>query len=409
MAALSTKPFKGLLFNPKKIGDIASCVCPPYDVVTDKRVYYERNPFNAIRLELPKPGPSIDRYTAAKETLKSWLNDGILRTDGKDTIYVYEQVFTVDGVGYVRRGFIALTKLEKARILTHEETRKKAKEDRERLIKTLGTFTSLVFGLYEDKEETIEALLEDSRKDKVYDFVDEESITNRLYRMTDEEDMNRLTSLMEGKRIYVADGHHRLDVSYRLHLDYAPLYLANMHSKGIVILPYHRLIKFGRHRNLEDLLAPLDGLVTIERHALVDDTSTKKAAQNIIRAPRPSFILYSREDPRNFYIVTEKDPVYTDSAVHETLRKLKVSVIHTGILKNLLRVKDEEISFTQDFDASVYQVRTGAVDAAVFVPPTTVEEVKEVAENGLSMPPKSTFFFPKILTGLLFYRYDVNH
>lgn len=408
MCALYTKPFKGLLFNPRKIGDIASCVCPPYDVVSSVRTYYERNPFNAIRLELPISQPSGNKYITAKQTMDEWLKNGVLEADGKDTIYVYEQEFSVDNVSYLRRGFIALNKLQKDRILTHEETRTKAKKDREQLITTLGTFTSLVFGLYEDKEEAIENLLVGSRKNRIYDFIDEQSITNRFYRMTDEAEMNNLASLMESKKIYVADGHHRLDVSYRLNLDYIPLYLTNMHSRGIVILPYHRIIKFKHQRSLEELLAPLDGLVMVVKHALVDNTSPKKAVQTINGAPKPAFILYSKDDPLNFYVVTEKAPVYTDSDVHETLRKLKVSVIHTGVLKNLLHVNDEEISFTQDFDKSISQVREGAIDLAVFVPPTAVEEVKEVAENGLYMPPKSTFFFPKILTGLVFHKYDIN-
>lgn len=408
MAAINTKPFKGLLFNPTKIGNIASCVCPPYDVISNAGAYYEKNPFNAIRLELPEPGPSRDRYIAAKETMESWLKDGILEADGKETIYVYEQSFTIGDAEYLRRGFIALNKLQKERILTHEETRNKAKEDRERLITALGTFTSLVFGLYEDKEEAVESVLADSRKDTLYNFVDEESITNRFYRMTDEKDINRLTSLMETKKIYVADGHHRLDVSYRLNLDYVPLYLTSMDSKGIVILPYHRIIKFTRKRGLKELFALMDGHVMIEQYTLVDDTSPRKAAQGINKAAKPSFILFAKEDPHHFYVITEKMPLYTDNSVYDTLRNLRVSVIHTGILKNLLRIEDDEISFTQDFDSSVSLVREGTVDAAVFLPPTTVEEVKEVAEKGLYMPPKSTFFYPKILTGLVFHRYVLD-
>ncbi|OPY83346.1 MAG: hypothetical protein A4E65_00571 [Syntrophorhabdus sp. PtaU1.Bin153] len=402
----STRPFKGILFDREKIGDIASCVCPPYDVVSDPLTYCQRSPFNAIRLELPVPRPPMDKYIAAKHTMDTWLKDGILGQDRAETIYLYEQEFTVDRTDYLRRGFIALKRLEKNRILTHEETRKKAKEDREKLITTLKAFTSLVFGLYEDKEQEIENLLIHSVKEEIYDFIDEQSIRNRFYRITSAHDINKLTALMETRNIYVADGHHRLDVSYRLGLHHIPLYLTSMHSSGIVILPYHRLISFRKERTLQQLLAQLDNIVTIEKHAYEDDDSPKKIEQAISMAAKPSFALYSKNDPSNFYILTEKVPVYTDPSVPETLRRLKVGILHTGILKNLLKIEDEEISFTQDFYHSIKQAREGTVDLAVFLPPTMVEEVKDVADHGLYMPPKSTFFYPKILTGLVFHKYE---
>lgn len=406
MSERLTKPFRGILYNRKKIEDIASCVCPPYDVVSSVRTYYERNPFNAIRLELPLSQPSMDKYNVAKHTLEQWLRTGVLQRDTSDTIYVYEQEIIVDEIHYLRRGFIALNRLQKERILTHEETRKKAKEDRERLIGTLKTYTSFVFALYEDKEEAIEDILVSSQKEKIYDFVDEQSITNRFYRMTEHEEMEALAALMQSKKIYIADGHHRLAVSYKLGLDYIPIYLTNMYSTGIVIFPYHRIVKFMKPRSVSELLSLLDGHVDVEKFPLVEPASPRTALHKIGTAPKPSYIMYSKDDPGNFYILTEKSPVYTDPDVPETVRKLKVSIFHMGILKNILKVQDDEISFTQALDKSVAQVREGILDAAFFLPPTTVEEVKEIADNGLYMPPKSTFFYPKILTGLVFYQYD---
>jgi uncharacterized protein (DUF1015 family) len=321
---------------------------------------------------------------------------------------VYEQEIIVDEIHYLRRGFIALNRLLKDRILTHEQTRKKAKEDRERLIGMLKTYTSLVFALYEDKEETIEDILISSQKEKLYDFIDEQSITNRFYRMTDPGEMERLASLMESKNLYIADGHHRLAVSYKLGLDYIPLYLTNMYSTGIVIFPYHRIIKFNKPRSLVELLSLLEESVAIEKYPFTDNDSPRNATHKINAAPKPSYIMYSKDDPDNFYILSEKSPVYTDPEVHESVRKLKVSILHMGILKNTLKVQDEEISFTQGLDNAVTQIKDGTIDLAFFLPPTLVEEVKEIADNSLDMPPKSTFFYPKILTGLVFYQYDTD-
>lgn len=406
MAERAIKPFKGILYNRNKIENIASCVCPPYDVVSSVRTYYERNPFNAIRLELPMSQPSMDKYNVAKHTMDQWLRTGILQKDINDTVYVYEQEIIVDEVHYLRRGFIALNRLQKERILTHEQTRKKAKEDRERLITMLKTYTSLVFALYEDKEEAIEDILVSSQKEKLYDFIDDQSITNRFYRMTDSVEIEKLSSLMEEKKIYIADGHHRLAVSYKIGLDYIPIYLTNMYSTGIVIFPYHRIIKFSKPRSLGELLSLLEESVAIEKYPLADQSSTRDAVHKINAAPKPSYIMYSKDDPDNFYILSEKTPVYTNPEVHEIVRKLKVSILHMGILKNILKVQDEEISFTQGLDKAVEQIKDGTLDLALFLPPTLVEEVKEIADNSLDMPPKSTFFYPKILTGLVFYQYD---
>jgi uncharacterized protein (DUF1015 family) len=400
-----TKPFRGIVYNKEKAGDIASCVCPPYDVVSDVRSYYKKNEFNAIRLELPESLPSMDKYNAAKHTMDEWLHKGVLELDGKDTVYVYEQRFDVEGNSFLRRGFIALNKLDRGRILTHEETRKKAKEDRERLITTLKTYTSLIFGLYEDKNNEIEDILISARKDIMYDFIDEQAINNRFYRMTDGREIARLSALMDEKNIYIADGHHRLDVSYKLKIPYIPLYLTNMYSSGIVILPYHRVIKFSGSRNIKDLLNSIRGYIEIEKCSLANDNSIKKALKDISESENLAFVLCSKDDPENLYILKEKTPIPMDNDLHESLRMLKVNVVHTGALKHLFKISDEEISFTQDPFESINSIKDGSIDLAVFLPPTTVREVKSIADNSLFMPPKSTFFYPKILTGLVFYKY----
>ena len=400
-----TKPFKGIVYNKEKIGDIASCVCPPYDVVSDVRSYYKRNEFNAIRLELPQSLPSMDKYNAAKHTMDEWLRKGVLELDSKNTVYVNEQEFDVEGTFCLRRGFIALNKLDRNRILTHEETRKKAKEDRERLITTLKTYTSLIFGLYEDKNNEMEDILANARKDIMYDFIDEQTIRNRFYRMTDSDEIKRLLALMDERNIYIADGHHRLDVSYKLNIPYVPLYLTNMYSSGIVILPYHRIIKFNADRGIKELLHSIRNHVEIEKYPLVDDNSIKKVLKEISESANLAFALCSKDDSENLYVLKEKTPIPTDSDIHEGLKTLKVNVVHTGVIKHLLNISDEEISFTQDPFKSIDFLKDGTIDLAVFLPPTTVREVKDIADNSLFMPPKSTFFYPKILTGLVFYKY----
>lgn len=407
MSERLTKPFKGILYDKEKIDDISQVVCPPYDVVSNTSSYYKKNSKNAIRLELPLPSGSTDQYAAAKHTMDEWLKNGVLLQDAREAVYIYEQEFTIEDASFFRRGFIALHKLEKNRILTHEETRKKAKADRERLIDILKTYTSLIFGLYEDKELELENILAGPEKEKLYDFIDEQSIRNRFYRLTDTGTISRLVSIMDTKKIYIADGHHRLGVSYGLGIPYIPFYLTNMYSPGIVILPYHRTIVFAKARPFNEILTLLQDYTEIQKKTYTGNDAVKSALSAVNKTTKPSFVLYSKEDLQHLYIATEKQsfPSYAAMDIHASLKRLKVNVIHSGIIKGLLNIKDEEISFTQDHYESIDSIRRGSLDLAFFLPPTTVEEVKDIAENGLYMPPKSTFFYPKILTGLVFCKY----
>jgi uncharacterized protein (DUF1015 family) len=395
-----------MLFNKEKTGDIASCVCPPYDIISNVEPYYERNRFNAIRLELPEQHPPLDQYNTAKETLENWLQQGILEFDDKDTIYIYEQEFEAEHKSFLRRGFIALNKIEKNRMLTHEETRKKAKEDRERLISSLKTYTSFVFGLYEDRLQGIENILTTAPKEIIYDFIDEQSVTNRFYKMTDRDAINALSEKIDKKNIYIADGHHRLDVSYRLGLSYIPIYLTNMYSDGIVILPYHRLVKYKHPKNMNQILDSVKQFTEIEKIPLENDSSLNMAMERIAQSDRPTYLLYSQDAPDVLYMLKANKSIPMDGNMHDSLKRLKVNIAHNGILKGLLDISDDEIEYTQESDELIRDVKKGMYDMGFFLPPTTVEEVKDIADHSLYMPPKSTFFYPKILTGLVFYKYE---
>ncbi|HEY3276470.1 MAG TPA: DUF1015 domain-containing protein [Syntrophorhabdaceae bacterium] len=395
------KPFRGIIYNKAKVGGIAPCVCPPYDVISDDETYLSRSPYNAVRLELPRPLPGMDRYAHARQTFINWCEEGALVPDRERTIYIYEQEFDIEGKTFFRRGFIGLQKLDKERILTHEQTRKKAKEDREKLIVALGAYTSFPFGLYEDSGLEVENLLETAEKDGLFDFIDDEAIRNRFYRMTKPSEMDALAELMDARKIYIADGHHRLDVSFRLNLSHIPFYLTNMYSKGVVILPYHRIVTLEQKRDLRDLLGLLQNHVQIEKIPFEGSQSISQAIRRITLSREPSFVLYPRQDQGSLYVLTAPTP--TEGA--GPLERLKVNILHSDLLRNVLAIKEEEISFTQDPGELLESVRTKAADLAFLLPPTTTTEVKEVADCGLDMPPKSTFFYPKILTGLVYHKY----
>jgi uncharacterized protein (DUF1015 family) len=399
------KPFKGLLYGRNLAGAIDRCVCPPYDIIPDAAPFYGRSPFNAIRLELPSPTDGLDQYDAAKQTLDAWMHEGVLRLDDRETIYVYEQEFTVNGVVCLRRGLIPLVRLDRKRILTHEETRKKAREDRERLIDRLKVFTSLVFAMYDDRARSVEGLVEKASKEKLYDFLDEQSIWNRFYRMTDADEIRQLMSLMEEKDLYIADGHHRLSVSFKLGLPYVAIYITDMYARGITILPYHRIVKLKARKDIAEVLQAAGPFFESEEVAYKGPEALRALIDDISSAPVLSFLLYHNTPAPTLYLLRQKQPVAFDPAGSEIMKKLRVNVIHSGVLKHLMGIGDEEISFPTDPDEAVAAVDEGHADFAVFVPATSVEEVRDIADNGLFMPPKSTYFYPKILTGLVFYKY----
>lgn len=399
------KPFKGLLYNQEKIKDISLCVCPPYDIISHLRSYYERSPYNAIRLELPVTRPLISKYDAAKQTLEEWLRNEVLVFDEEDTIYLYEQEFEIEGARRVRRGLIPAVRLDREKILTHEKTRQDAREDRERLISNLKMLTSLVFALYDDPECLIENYLAGVRREKIFDFTDELSIVNRLYRMKDQDEMGKLTSLIDQKNIYVADGHHRLSVLFKLGLPYAAIYLTNLYSDGVVILPYHRIVKLREPLASSVLLHRLEkshaGVETVAWNGMDDLHDVLK---RISSSPQPFYALFAHDDPERLYVF--KGPgMGSNNDAGDVLETLRVNILHERLLKGLLGIKEEEISFHNSAEESYDAVRAGRYDFAFFVPPTTVDEVKRVAENNLFMPPKSTYFYPKILTGLVFQKY----
>lgn len=401
-----TKPFKALLFNNEKVGDIGLCVCPPYDVITDREPYLKKSEYNIIRLELPEPEPPLDRYESAKKILTEWLKNRVLVEDNEDSIYIYEQKFTFNERQYLRRGFVALNKIGSDRVLIHEATRPKAKQDRERLISTLKTFTSFIFGLYEDMENSIEDLLIQSKKHLLFAFRDENSIENTIYKISEKNVLDELCKLMEHKKIYIADGHHRLDVSYRLCLDYIPIYLTNMYARGLLIWPYHRVIKFKTQRSLYDLIKALSEYGEIEKRGIKNGNSINDCIESISKEQRPSYAFYSKEETNNIYIIKIERQICFSEDLHDVLKRLKVNILHTGILNNLLGIEDDEISFTHEPQTSVEALKKGDIDLIVLLPPTTIDEVKLVADNYLYMPPKSTYFYPKVTSGPIIYSYD---
>ena len=409
------KPFKGLRFQ-KSAGPIEELVCPPYDIISEeeRKSFLETNPHNVIRLELPKEGEDV--YKHAADVLKDWLKEGIVATEDSDKFYIYEEEFEVDGVRRSFRGVIArvkLTEFSEGVVIPHENTLSAAKEDRFKLMCATGCNFSQVYCLFEDKDKKITDVL-NSAEDALNAFTDKEGVTHRLWTL--DADCG-LTDLFKDKCLYIADGHHRYETALRYRQyekdngaaldaasEYVMMMLVPMESEGLVVFPTHRVV-----HSLDNF----DGrqmLINARVYFHVGEISSLKGLERHLKseykAGRISFGAYL--DGRYYLLTLKSDHPLSDllPELHETLRNLDVSVLHSLILEKLMGIDKENMAkqinlrYTRDAVDATEQVNNGA-NCAFILNPTRVEQIAAVGSAGQKMPQKSTYFYPKLITGLV--------
>jgi uncharacterized protein (DUF1015 family) len=422
-------PFIGLRYAADRVGDLASVLCPPYDVINDEQrgELEARHPENVVRLELPR-GADDGRYTSAARLLAAWTAEGILRPDAREAFYLYEQQFGYGGQRYTRRGFFAavrLEPLERRVVLPHEKTLSAPKEDRKRLLRATRTQISPVFGLYRDAGGAARAIIDEVAEGApAVDATTTDGVRHRLWPMTTAAALDGLRVLLADKQILIADGHHRYETMLGLApemrpldvaagaaaSDYAMMFLARAEDPGLLVLPTHRLVK-----DLPDF--SFDGLVAAASAAFDVSQGTEKTAEEIEArlardgAKRVVFAVRAPGRPSTFWLTLK--PILDLSGLGPpTLRNLDVTVLHGVILGPLLAIDAEALAnqsfltYTHDTAEALARVESGDVQAAFFMNPTKVEQVLAACEAGSVLPQKSTYFLPKLATGLVMYRLD---
>lgn len=427
-------PLRGLRYDQSRAGNIKDLVTPPYDVIDRdaQEEYYNRNPYNIIRLEYGKTfdgdHENSNRYTRAAAFLKQWLEEGVLRPDIDPAIYLYRQQFGVENKTLVRTGIICGVKLEpyeKGVVLPHEETMPKHKADRLALMRACNVNFSPIFGLYSDRERRVDILLNEKVAGLSPDtaFTDEFGHRHELWVVDDPQVVRQVQQLMAAQRIFIADGHHR----YETALNYARenpgnpaagfvlMTLVNLFDPGLVILPTHRLVVHSavdmqslpsllrQDFEVEKIAVPgVEGIAGLlaELAGLDERAGIKK---------RQAFGLYLGAG--DLYSVVLKDQQVLEQkmpAGHSSAwRQLDVSVLQKLILENFLGIDDKALAggdavlYTRDAREAIRSVDEGRCRAAFLMNPTLIAEVTEVAGNGEKMPQKSTFFYPKLITGLV--------
>ncbi len=425
-------PFRPLRYNPERISFISRVVAPPYDVISEAQAHIlrESDPHNVIRLILGKGNEGLhgdEDYGKAAETLADWRRDGVLMRDEEPALYLCEQTFLVGRRQLVRRGLLCAALLEDSdsgKLLPHEQTREGPRADRLRLMTACRASLSPVFGIFHDEDGTADAMLKKlARGWPLYEFRADD-VAYRIWRVSDAEAIRPLAHALAKERLLIADGHHRYEValSYRRKHrdpslppgrapeDYLLLYCVSAQNSGLTILPTHRLVKAPEGFDREQFLRDVSATFLVEK---APQMKPEEFVEYIRKLKPHSMVCYA--GPGRVLLLTDHglDPLSKSLPDRSPQwRKLPVTLLHYSIMEPLLGIPaenaavDERVLFTPDAEQVYWSVEGKRYDLAFLLPPTRIGAVEAIAQAGERMPPKSTYFYPKIPSGLAIYPLD---
>lgn len=432
---MEVKAFRGWRFNPEKVGDPGLAISPPYDVIDDdlRRRLCQKSPHNIVQVIRPEGGPEEtereNRYTRAAELFRKWRQEEVLQEESVPTIYVYGQTFGPQGAQRTRMGMIAVARLEEfgQGVRAHEKTMGGPKEDRLRLTRATEAQFGQIFVLYTDPEKRIDALLEEAaRGEPLLSATDDEGILHALWAITDGKKIRTIQEVMEPRPLLIADGHHRYETALtyaRENKDLGPaqyqmMTFVNTKCEGLVILPTHRLVKGLENFRPQEFLWGLADDFEVETFNEPDaDAGGRRATlfeelAKAVEGRRHAVGMYFGGGVYHLATLRREEALDTLPGEHSPeWRRLDVSILHSLILGTQLGIDEaalEEGSRVEyvkglgdGVDRAVQAVDEGRCQAAFFVNPPRMEEVEAVAGKGERMPRKTTFFYPKVFSGLV--------
>jgi len=399
------RPFPGILYQvpPRDLGKV---LAPPYDVITPaaQKDLYARDPRNIVRVVLNRT-PGEAGYAEAGATFTRWMEEGVLAADARPAFYVLEQTFAAGGRAHVRLGVFARFRAEDPErrvILPHEQTRKGPREDRYRLLLATRANFSPIFLMFPDPGGAFTAAAAAvTAGPPTLAYTDDGGVAHRLWRVAENETAAAFGDALTGAKAYIADGHHRHATALRYRDEFGPDgawtmgYFTPLEGPGLVVLPYHRIL--ARGPSLAEARRALEG-----RFRLTDAASTKGAARAALRSTAP--YAFGLAEPGGGALLAEALPAAAallpaDAA--PSLRALDTYFLHHVVLSALLKVPDDAVDYVHSEAEAEDAVARGACRLAVLMRPTPVGQIVDVAEAGTSMPAKSTFFHPKLPSGLV--------
>lgn len=424
--------FRAYRYHLGRVGDLSDVIAPPYDVIDSglQDRLYDRSPFNVIRLilnrEEPGDGATESRYVRAAGFLRDWRREGILIRDSARAFYVCHQEFELDGHRYTRRGFMARVRLERigaGKIFPHEQTLAGPREDRLKLFHATRMNLSPVFGLYPDEKGDAQALLDGAvGRTLPLEATDHLGVVSRLWPVTDQGVVSAVTGLMGPRAVFLADGHHRYETAlcYRDELsqvgvpidaeaapNFVLMMLVRMNDPGLLILPTHRLARGLPGLTAETLRNCLAGSFDLEMIGqgpasgrLGWERIQAEGGQSLLAFGTAADGLWQTARFRKPKLMERLAPDHTPA-----WRALGVSILHVGVLGHLLPEElgcHPECAYVHLLREVEAPLARKECDLAVLVPPATMEQVQEIAAGLEKMPAKSTYFYPKLLSGLVF-------
>ncbi len=422
------RAFRAFRYDLGRVGNLSDVVCPPYDVIDAElqQALYERSRFNVIRLELNKPQPgeseTANRYTRAAGFLRDWIADDVLKQDSAPGIYVCHQAYEVEGRRHLRRGFFARVRLEpfgSGHIFPHEETMPGPKADRLSLLRATGMNLSPIFGLFPDERNEVQGALDVAvGRALPLEATDHLGVVSRLWPVTDQKVISKVTGLLGPKPIFIADGHHRYETGLRYlqekreagevpNADAPPNFilmsLVGMSDPGLLILPTHRLVSGLGALTADRLQVLLAGQFLMENVGSGND-GARETWERIQMDGGQNVLGFGTIADSIWQLARLKEPAAMAELAREhspDWRGLGVSILHVLVLGKLLG-GDPACHYVHLLTEVQEAAASKACDLAVLVPPATMGHVERIAGNLEKMPPKSTYFYPKLLSGLVF-------
>ncbi len=430
-------PFQGYRYNLEKIGNPAAVISPPYDVISDdfRRALHQQHPYNVVHLILGEDragdGETENRYVRAHRYFREWKETGVLVREPHPVFYVYEQAYQWKrGERRVRTGLIGAVGLEdyNARIIfPHEQTFPGPKADRLRLMQALPVNLEQIFCFYPGSPEPIRSrLLEVTRTAPLCDFGDTPGVRHRLWVLQDVEAVRDLVIAFHERPLFIADGHHRYETALAFqkemeHIDvrggpdkaynFVMMTLVSIEDEGLTVLPTHRLIQATRGRGWTEILRFIKPHFHCDARVIREGEGIQKYLEEMEDRGRQAHVfgLYTGGD--TFTILTLKDSGVVEGLAEpgrsSGVQPLDVVVLEHLIFRKLLKIEDTGvIRYTHDDQLALEEVRQGRAAAAFFVNLTPVSRITQIVSAGERLPPKTTFFYPKLASGLVFFKMD---
>jgi len=428
-------PFKGIIYNKKKIKKIEDVMSPPYDIISEdmQNELYNKNEYNFVKLILGKiysdDTTTNNRYTRANRLFDAWQQQEILVPSNAPAIYPYKIDYSINKIKKQINGFFVILKLdpEYKTIKAHEKTLAKPKEDRLNLIRTCFANLEPIQLMYMDQNDSIRKTINAALDTPLFKVKGYDGFTHQLWQLDDQKILKTITDTLKNEILFIADGHHRYQTSINYAeekkeqtgnkdpnapFNYIMVVLCNMFDPGLSILPTHRLIKMANVK-FDDLIRNLEKYFIVEKKLINEKERDyqkigKKIMDDIATAENHKFALYVKDV---YYILTLKDEHAMDDLAidhSKTWRILDVSILHKLILEQILGINDknleQHVKYTRMDAEAIQLVDNGKYNFSFFINATKIDQLKTIADACEHMPQKSTYFLPKMLSGLVMYK-----